>query len=102
MQGHSSHSPGCIMTNRLCVFIYNYSYMKTYSLFVMIHPGEWEEWPCIVGMHEVQLGDSLHIYIFIYASSYMISKYGEAATIGNHPRSGSRAIVDFGNSIYLY
>ena len=23
MQGDSSHSPGCIMTNRLCVFIYS-------------------------------------------------------------------------------
>ena len=55
--------------------------MKTHSLFVMIHPGECEEWPCIAGIYEVQLGDSLHIYVFIYASSYMISKHGEAAII---------------------
>ena len=54
--------------------------MKTHSLFVMIHPGECEEWPCIAGIYEVQLGDSLHIYVFIYASSYMISKHGEAAS----------------------
>ena len=55
--------------------------MKTHSLFVMIHPGECEEWPYIAGIYEVQLGDSLHICDFINASSYMISKHGEAAWV---------------------
>ena len=79
MQGHSSHSPGCIMTNRLCVFIYSYSYMKTYSLFVMIHPGECEESPCIAGIYELQLGNSHHIWVFIYAYSYINVKLGHSA-----------------------
>ena len=53
--------------------------MKTHSLFIMIHPGECEEWPCIAGIYEVQLGDSL--LIILYTSSYMISKHGEAANV---------------------
>ena len=81
MQGHSSHSPGCIMTNRICVFIYSYSYMKTYRLFVMIHPGECEESPCIAGIYELQLGNSHHIWVFIYAYSYINVKLGHSATI---------------------
>ena len=42
----------------------------TYSLlFVMIHPGECEESPCIAGIYELQLGNSHHIWVFIYVYS---------------------------------
>ena len=81
MHGRSRHSPGCIMINKLFVFIYSYSYMKTYSLCVMINPGESLELPYVGGIYWDRLGDSLHIYVFIYASSYMISKHGEAAYV---------------------
>ena len=53
--------------------------MKTYSLFVMIHPGECEEWPCIAGIYELQLGNSHHIWVFIYAYSYINAKLGHSA-----------------------
>ena len=55
--------------------------MKTYSLFVMIHPGDCEEWPCIAGIYELQLGNSHHIWVFIYAYSYINVKLGHSATI---------------------
>ena len=45
----------------------------------MINPGECLERLCVGGIYQVRLGDSLHIYVFVYASSYMISKHGEAA-----------------------
>ena len=62
--------------------------MKTYSLFVMIHPGECEEWPCIAGIYELQLGNSHHIWVFIYAYSYINVKLGHSAL--------------YDTSIYLY
>ena len=55
--------------------------MKTYSLFVMIHPGECEEWPCIAGIYELQLGNSHHIWVFIYAYSYINVKLGHSAIV---------------------
>ena len=45
----------------------------------MIHPGECEEWPCIAGIYELQLGNSHHIWVFIYAYSYINVKLGHSA-----------------------
>ena len=44
----------------------------------MIHPGEYPERPCVGGIYEDRLGDSLHIYVFVYASSYINSQYGKS------------------------
>ena len=47
----------------------------------MIHPGECEELPCIAGIYELQLGNSHHIWVFIYAYSYINVKLGHSAYI---------------------
>ena len=46
----------------------------------MIHPGECEESPCIAGIYELQLGNSHHIWVFIYAYSYINGKLGHSAS----------------------
>ena len=50
----------------------------------MIHPGECEEWPCIAGIYELQLGNSHHIWVFIYAYSYINVKLGHSALADVH------------------
>ena len=71
--------------------------MKTYSLFVMIHPGECEEWPCIAGIYELQLGNSHHIWVFIYAYSYINVKLGHSTTIQIDTYVHRKSYIDIAN-----